>query len=195
MNEDPVIDRSRVDSYLRSRHRVEVLNSAWKPALAGAAGATAIIGAVVVGVWVAGPRFAYREIVVPKVVMQDIEVPHIVMRDAVVPNIVTRDVLIDIPRIISVTPTEKRFIDSPAFAAAPMHGRIVSSRSERALSFDDGTDYTPTLPGMAADAVPLLGLWGYCSATDADKTIFHCFALLRDGTVISVPQKPVGRPT
>ena len=57
------------------------------------------------------------------------------------------------------------------------------------------TDYTPTLPGMAADAVPLLGLWGYCAATDAAKTIFHCFALLRDGTVISIPQRPVGRPT
>ena len=59
----------------------------------------------------------------------------------------------------------------------------------------DGTDYTPTLPGMSADAAPCVGRWGYCAATDAAKTIFHCFALLRDGTVVSAPQKPVGRPT
>ena len=116
-------------------------------------------------------------------------------RDVTINNPVPHDVLIDIPRIVSVTPTEKRFLDSPAYSAAPIHGRIVPSRGERSLSFDDGNDYTPTLPGMAADAAPLLGLWGYCSATDAAKTIFHCFALLRDGTVISVPQRPVGRPT
>ena len=78
--------------------------------------------------------------------------------------------------------------------ASPMHGRIVPSRSERALSFDDGQDYTPTLPDMAADAAPYVGLFGYCSPT-ADKTIFHCFVLRRDGTVVSVPQKPIGRPT
>ena len=46
--------------------------------------------------------------------------------------------------------------------------------------------------GMAADAAPYVGLLGYCAPT-ADKTIFHCFVLLR--MVISVPQKPVGRPT
>ena len=86
-------------------------------------------------------------------------------------------------------------VDSPPYAGAPMHGRIVSSRVEPALSFDDGTDYTPTLPGMAADSAPYVGRWGYCAATDAAKTIFHCFVLLRDGTVVSVPQKPVGRPT
>ena len=62
------------------------------------------------------------------------------------------------------------------------------------FSFDDGSDYTPTLPGMAADAAPYVGLWGYCSPTPANKKIFHCFALRRDGTVVSVPQKPLGRP-
>ena len=34
-------------------------------------------------------------------------------------------------------------VDSPAYAGAPMHGQLVPSQSERALSFDDGTDYTP----------------------------------------------------
>jgi hypothetical protein len=72
VSDDPVIDTSRVDNYLRSRHRVEVLNSAWKPALTGAAGAVAIIGAVVVGVWVATPRFTVREVVVDHVVQRDV---------------------------------------------------------------------------------------------------------------------------
>ena len=189
---DPeIVDRSRVDAYAATRRRAMFLHSVWRPLLAGAVGAALVIGAV----WVTLPKISYREIVVPAVTLKDTEVPRIILKDAVVPNIVLKDVPIEIPRIVTVTPTEQRFLESPAFAAAPMHGRIVPSRSERALSFDDGSDYTPTLPGMAADAAPLLGLWGYCSATDAAKTIFHCFALLRDGTVISVPQKPVGRPT
>ena len=166
------------------------LHSVWRPLLAGAVGAGLVIAAVAL----AQPRFSYREIEIPKVTMRDVAVPNIVPHDVTVPNIITRDVEIDIPRIVAVTPTEKSFLDSPAYAAAPIHGRIVPSRSERSLSFDDGNDYTPTLPGMAADAAPYVGLWGYCAPT-ADKTIFHCFALLRDGRVISVPQKPLGRPT
>ena len=85
-------------------------------------------------------------------------------------------------------------MNSPAYAAAPMHGRIVPSRSERALSFDDGSDYTPTLPGMAADATPYVGLLRYCAPTTTNKKIFRCFALRRDGTAVNVPQKPLGRP-
>ena len=191
IDETEIHDTSRLDAFMAARRRSIIMHAMWRPMLAGAVGTALVIAAV----YVTLPKISYREVVVPKIVMQDTEAPHIVSKDAVVPNIVTKDVEIAIPRIVSVSPTEKRFIDSPAFAAAPMHGRIVPSRSERALSFDDGSDYTPTLPGMAADAAPLVGLWGYCSATDAAKTIFHCFALLRDGTVISVPQLPLGRPT
>ena len=92
MADDPIVqDYTRVDAYARSRHRVEVLNSAWRPVAAGAAGATAIIAAVVVGVWVAGPRFTYREVVVPKIVMQDTEVPHIVTKDVPFANHIPQD--------------------------------------------------------------------------------------------------------
>ena len=73
-----------------------------------------------------------------------------------------------------------------------MHGQLSPRAVERAQSFDDATDYTPTLPGMAADAAPHVGRWGYCAPTDAAKTIFHCFVCCADGTVVSVPQKPVG---
>ena len=78
-----------------------------------------------------------------------------------------------------------------------MHGRIVPSRSERALSFDDGTEYTPTLPGMPGGGpARFVGLWGYCAPiTGTDR--FRCFALMPDGRVVSVPQIPIkqGRPT
>ena len=191
MSDPEIVDRSRVDAYATTRRRAMLLHSVWRPLLAGAVGAALVMGAV----WIVLPKVTYTEITVPRIAYTDATVPNIVPHDVTVDHIVPHEVPIEIPRIVTVTPTEQRFLESPAFVAAPMHGRIVPSRSERALSFDDGTDYTPTLPGMAADAAPLLGLWGYCSATDAAKTIFHCFALLRDGTVISVPQRPVGRPT
>ena len=191
MSDPEIVDRSRVDAYATTRRRAMLLHSVWRPLLAGAVGAALVMGAV----WIVLPKVTYTEITVPRIAYTDATVPNIVPHDVTVDHIVPHEVPIEIPRIVTVTPTEQRFLESPAFADAPMHGRIVPSRSERALSFDDGTDYTPTLPGMAADAAPLLGLWGYCSATDAAKTIFHCFALLRDGTVISVPQRPVGRPT
>ena len=109
-------------------------------------------------------------------------------------NPVPHDIEIAIPRIVVVTDAEKRFIDSKAHADAPMHGRIIPPRRERALSFDDGSDYTPTLPGMSADAARFVGLWGYCSPIGATDR-FHCFALMPDGRVVSVPQRPLGRPT
>ena len=130
----------------------------------------------------------------PAVTMRDVTADHVVPRYVEVDHVVPRDVEIAIPQVVTVTPTEKNFIDSPAFAAAPMHGRIVPSRVERSLSFDDGTDYTPTLPGMAADAAPYVGRWGYCSPIGATDR-FHCFVLMPDGRVVSVPQRPLGRPT
>ncbi len=76
-----------------------------------------------------------------------------------------------------------------------MHGRIVPSRSERALSFDDGTDYTPTLPGMAGGGRrSICGPLGLLRADHRNRSL----PLLRadaDGRVVTVPQKPVGRPT
>ena len=50
------------------------------------------------------------------------------------------------------------------------------------------------LPGMSADPAPYVGRWGYCAPISATEH-FHCFVLLRDGTVIGVPQRPLGRPT
>ena len=192
MSDEEIHDRSRVDGYARNRQRVAFLSAVWRPMLAGAAGASLVMLAV----WIVLPKISYREVIVPAVTMRDTVVPNIVERDVPVDHVVPHETVIEIPipRVVTVSPTEKNFIDSPAFANAPMHGRIVPSRSERALSFDDGNDYTPTLPGMAADAARFVGLWGYCSPIGATDR-FHCFALLRDGTVVSVPQRPLGRPT
>jgi hypothetical protein len=96
-------------------------------------------------------------------------------------------------RTVYVTAAEREFVTSPGFANAPMRGRIVPSRSARALSFDDGQDYLPTDPAMFADAAPYVGFLGYCTPAEAH---YHCFVQLRDGTVVGVPQKPAqGRPT
>ena len=186
---DEIHDHSRVDAFMAARRRSMMMHAMWKPAVAGAAGAALMIAAV----YVTLPKFSTREVVVDHVVPTDVAVDHIVPRDVQVDRVIPHDVIIDIPRF-AATPAEKRFLESPAFTAAPIHGRIVPSRGERSLSFDDGNDYTPTLPGMAADAARFVGLWGYCSPiTGTDR--FHCFALQRDGTVVSIPQKPLGRPT
>jgi hypothetical protein len=84
-------------------------------------------------------------------------------------------------------------LTEPHAIAAPLGGRV----GRRLHRFDRGR--VRLVPrrrrhGMLAQAAANVELWGYCAPT-ADKTIFHCFALLRDGTVIRVPQKPVGRPT
>jgi hypothetical protein len=205
VSDDPVIDTSRVDNYLRSRHRVEVLNSAWKPALAGAAGAVAIIGAVVVGVWIATPRFSYR----------DIEIPRVTMRDVVVPNIVQRDVTIDIPHFVQRdakaakvaappdaprTPSEKKFVATPEYKTATYRGRIVKSRDGLALSFAEGRDFWPyhwddatgtsvPTPGRAMDSDPFVGLLGLCVPQREHPELWECRAL-KDGVEVPILDKP-----
>jgi hypothetical protein len=79
------------------------------------------------------------------------------------------------------------------FSTAPMHGRIVPSRSERALSFDDGNDYTPVNPRMKADAAPFVGDLGMCTKIPGNEEHYRCDAL-HNGVIVRVPQKPVGRP-
>jgi hypothetical protein len=150
MSDDPVIDRSHVDNYLRSRHRVEVLNSAWKPALAGAAGAVAIIGAVVVGVWVATPRFSYRDIEIPRVVLKDVPlnnpIPRDVPFDVPVPRVAPPPIARNQPAPRSdapKTPAEKKFVNKPEYKTATYCGRIVPSTGGGAISFADGMSFSP----------------------------------------------------
>jgi hypothetical protein len=193
-DEPPIIDTSHVDRYLRSRHKVEVLNSAWKPVLAGAAGAVAIIGAVVVGVWVAGPRFSYREVEIPRVTMRDVTADHVVPRDVQVDRIVPHEVPIEIPQIvITRTPQESAFANSPAFTNAEIKGRIVASPDGISLAFDTGKSWVPTDPTMAADSARFVGDLGACSPIPGTEH-FHCVAL-HGGKVVPIRQKPLGRPT
>ena len=42
-----------------------------------------------------------------------------------------------------VTPEEKKFTDRPEYKDAVYRGRIVKSRDGRALSFEDGKDFSP----------------------------------------------------
>ena len=167
------------------------------------AGVAALLGGAGLGLALFGasyllelPRINYREIEVPQVTLKDTEVPRVILKDAVVPNIVLKDIPIEIPRIvITRTPQERDFVDSPAFANAPAEyrGRIISPRSPGVLSFAEGGDYVPTQPGMVADAAPYIGDFGACSPIPGTEH-FHCVAL-HNGVVTSVPQKPAGRPT
>jgi hypothetical protein len=153
-------DHSRVDAFLAARRKAMVLHALWRPMLAGALGAGMIIAAVAI----AQPRFAFREIEVPKIVYRDATVPNIVAKDVEVPRIVAKDVEIGVPRIVATTPAERKFIDDPqGFANAPTRGKIVPSRSDRALSFDEGQDYFLTDASMSADATPYVGEYGFCS--------------------------------
>ena len=204
MSDDPVIDRSHVDNYLRSRHRVEVLNASWKPALAGATGAVAIIGAVVVGVWVATPRFTYREIEIPRVTMRDVTVPNIILKDVEtpVPRIVTPPPVAanspkaDAPR----TPSEKKFTETPAYKRAIYRGRIIRSTDGLALSFAGGRDFWPyhwddatgtsaPTPGRAMDSDPFVGLLGLCVPQMEHPELWECRAL-KDGVEVPILDKP-----
>ena len=167
------------------------------------AGVAALLGGAGLGLALFGasyllelPRINYRDIEVPRLTFRDVTPDHVIPRDVPINNPVPHDVEVAIPRIVVVTEAEKRFIDSKAYADATIHGRIVPSRSDRMLSFDDGNDYTPTLPAMAADAARFVGLWGYCAPIGATDR-FYCYALMPDGRVASVPQIPIkqGRPT
>jgi hypothetical protein len=188
---EEIHDHSRVDAFMAARRRAMVLHSLWRPTLAGAAGAALVIAAV----YVTLPKISYREIEVPRVTLRDVEVPNIVPKNVEVDRILPHEVPIEIPQIvITRTPQERAFADSRDFADAPMHGRIVASRGERSLSFDDGHDYVPTDPRMAADAAPFVGDLGLCSKIAGDEEHYHCVAL-HNGVVVSVRQRPLGRPT
>ena len=191
MSDEPIVDTSNVTEYLRSRRRVAVMNSMWRPVLAGAVASLAVSAAV----WIVLPKFSVREVVVDRVVQRDVTADHVIPRDVEINNPVPHEVPIEIPQIVLTrSPQESAFANSRDFADAPMRGRIVPSRGERSLSFDDDHDYVPTNPRMAADAAPFVGDLGFCSKIPGDEEHFHCVAL-HGGKIVPVRQRPVGRPT
>jgi len=182
---EEIHDTSRLDAFMAARRRAMVLHAVWRPMLAGAAGSALVIAAV----WVTLPKISYREI-------EGAEGDDARRRGAQ-HSPARRDRgscgaegrRDRHPAHHRRTPAEKAFIDSKAYADAPMRGRIVPSRSKRALSFDDGQDYVPTTPDMAADAAPYVGDFGLCSRIAGDEEHFHCVAL-HNGAIVSIPQKP-----
>jgi hypothetical protein len=121
-----IVDRSRVDAYAAVRRRAMLLHSAWRPMLAGAAGAALVIGAV----WVATPKFSVREVVVDHYVPRDIpfdnHVPQDKPFDNYVPRLTPGPVAAnppDAPR----SPAEKKFVNKPEYKDAVYRGRITSS--------------------------------------------------------------------
>ena len=199
--DDPVIDISRVDSYLRSRHRVEVLNSPWKPALAGAAGAVAIIGAIVAGVWIAGPRFSYREIEIPKITVRDAPFVNHVPQDKPFDNYVPHEVGAA-PALAPRTSEERTFEGSREWSSADIRGRILRPAGKGFVlltaageqSFFPsrlGADGKPeTDEGMRDDVRGLLGDLAICRPTP--NGLFQCVAL-KAGREVVIPEFSVKR--
>jgi hypothetical protein len=204
MSDDPIIDMSRVDRYLHSRQRIGVLNAAWRPMLAGAAGAGLVIAAVAV----AQPRFTTREVVVDHVVQKDVSVDHVVPRDVPVDHIVPKDVEIDIPRIVATspaptTPKERAFEGTPGWKEAVIRGRILRPDANGfVLATDNGeTGFYPAKigtggkiepdPSVRDVATPFIGALARCNQLPIGT--YQCVAL-HDGRETAIAQAPIGAP-
>ena len=214
---EEIHDMSRVNSFMASRRRAMIFHSVWKPMLAGAAGAALVVGAV----WVATPKFVFHDIEVPRVTMKDITVDHVVPRDVPVDHVVPHDVPVDrlappapapkpvasAPPVVgpeapyaAKTPDENKFVDKPEYKTAQYHGRIVKSVDGRALSFEDGKNFSPAKldrsgkpvddPDSANDSDELIGDLGMCveSEDPTDHGMWLCSAM-HNGQEVPVKHK------
>lgn len=205
MSNDEIHDTSRLDALMRNRQRIAFMHSVWKPVIAGAAGATAIIGAVVVGVWVAGPRLSYREI----------EIPRVVLKDVPINNLIPHETIIEIPRIVETpkvaspplaapyaphTPDEQKFVDKPEFQGAIYRGRIVHSTDDKGLWFADGKNFYPAHwdpdthqpvgnSDKAFESDPYVGDLGMCVEEKDHMNLWDCIAM-HGGQEVLIPYKP-----
>ena len=200
-------DFSRVDSYLRSRHRVAFLHAVWRPLLAGAAGAALVVATV----YVTMPKFSVREVIVDHVVTRDVPlnnpVPRDVPFDVPVPRVVTPPPVAanpPAPRDAPRTPEEQKFHDRPEYKDATYHGRIVKSRNGHDLSFADGKDFTPGHwddatgkvaydPEAVIPSDEFIGDLGLCAPNKTHAEMYDCTAM-HNGVEVHVSGDDNGRP-
>jgi hypothetical protein len=196
-------DFSRLDAHMASLRRTALLHASWRPALAGAVGASLIIAAV----WVAMPKFTVREVVVDRVVPRDVPfdnyTPRNIPFDNFVPHNAPGPVAANPPTPRSdapKTPAEKKFTETPAYKRAIYRGRIIKSRDGLALSFAGGRDFWPyhwddatgtsvPTPGRAIDSDPFVGLLGLCVPRREHPELWECRAL-KDGVEVPILDKP-----
>jgi hypothetical protein len=202
---DEIHDHSRIDAFMAARRRAMLLHAAWRPMLAGAAGAALVIACV----WVTLPKVSYREIEVPRMTLRDVTVPNIVARDVTVDHVIPKDVEIDIPHIAtapvaaSQSHEEQKFTESEGWRSSIIRGRILRKESPNGfvlatdageLSFFParlGPDARPASnPGMRDAVESFLGDLGYCSPLPAGA--YHCVAL-HASVETEIPQVPIGR--
>jgi hypothetical protein len=215
---DEIHDLSRLDAFMAARRRAMVLHSAWRPMLAGAAGAALVVAAV----WVTLPKFSVRDVVVDHVVTRDLPLNNPVPRDVPFDNHVPQNKPFDnfVPRNVPgpvaanppsppsdapKTPDERKFIETPEYKNAFYRGRIVASRDGRLLSFADGTNLGPAHwdkkssqsvfdADEAFDTDALVGLLAACVLDE--HALWHCNAMQRNGQEITIQlkQKTANRP-
>jgi hypothetical protein len=201
---EEIHDHSRVDAFMAARRRALMLHAVWRPMLAGAVGASLVIGAV----WVVLPKVSYREIEIPKVTMRDVTVPNIVPHDVQVDHVVPKDVEIDIPRIVATspaptTPQERAFEGTPGWKEAVIRGRILRPDANGfVLATDNGeTGFYPAKigaggkiepdPSVRDVVTPFIGALARCNQLPIGT--YQCVAL-HDGRETAIAQAPIGAP-
>jgi hypothetical protein len=192
-------------------------HSVWKPMLAGAVGAAIMAATVIGSVWVILPKISTREVVVDHVIQHDLPFDNHTPQDKPFDNYVPHSQPFDLPvpapkplasappmgpdsPYAPKTPDEKKFTSNPEYKDATYRGRIVKSRDGKALSFEDGRNFSPSHwddatnkpvddPNRAFDSEDLVGDLGMCVPSKEHTELWECSAM-HDGQVVRVHGKP-----
>jgi hypothetical protein len=210
-----VEDHTRVDAFMAARRKAMIMSQLWKPALAGAIGATLIVAAV----YVTLPKFTTREIIVDHVIIQDKPFTNYVPQDKPFDNYTPKEIAPPIPvpatppiaaappaplpplapPYAAKTPEEKPFVDSPEYRGAIYRGRIVRSKDGKAIYFEDGkyfiaAHWDPDThevvgdPDIAIDSDPYIGDLAMCLEEKDHANLWDCTAM-HHGKEVLIPNK------
>jgi hypothetical protein len=189
-------DYSRVDRYMAARRRTMLLHAAWRPALAGAAGAAVLVLAAFAGAYMAGPTLRTHVVEIP---VLDVRHSEVTVPDV---RVVPREVEIPVPRVVSrETPrSEQEFVESPAYRDAGVKGRFAGP-DQNGFRLEGGETFYPSrfvngAPELAADLMDDVAALSrgdpiYC-APIAPAGLYQCQAW-HAGRVVRIEAIPVGR--
>jgi hypothetical protein len=174
---DETPDWSRVDSFMAARRRAMILHASWRPLLAGAAGAGAMILCAFAGAYLAGPTLKSKIVEIPvlDVMHQPIIVPEVTMKPLTVPDITvtTHPIDIPIPRVVEAArpisretpptspalaprnPTERHFEAGRVWKGAIIRGRILREAPPNGFVLATDAGEAPFYPARAgSDGAP-----------------------------------------
>jgi hypothetical protein len=217
---DETPDWSRVDSFMAARRRAMLLHASWRPMLAGAAGAGAMILCAFAGAYLAGPTLKSKvyEIPVLDVTHQPVVVPEVTMKPVTVPDITvtTHPLDIPVPRVVpapsdaSAAPappqSPEAFTASPEYRSAELSATIAGSDGGNGFRFEDGRSFSPAhlvngrieeAKDVFDDISGLIGAPAYCAPLAGG--LYACRAWRKGVGVVEIPirARPAtgGKPT